>query len=53
MPAPDLVIAVYEQSMSGEPIKKQVQIKRDLCEYRDADGNLLGWGYEITGGNWY
>ena len=54
MPAPDLVITVTERNpMGGEPITRQVRVKRDLCEYYDADGKLLGWAYEITGGNWY
>ena len=54
LPAPDLVITILETNpMSGEPIEKQIRIKRDICHYYDADGNLLGWGYEITGGNWY
>ena len=53
MAAPDIVITIYEMSISGEPIAKQVRIQRQICEYRDADGKVLGWGYEIVGGNWY
>ena len=39
--------------MGSEPITRQVRAKRDTCEYYDTDGKLRGWGYEITGGNWY
>lgn len=54
MPGPDIVITVEEVNpMSGEPIVREVRIKRDICQYYDSDGELIGWGYEIVGGNWY
>ena len=53
MRAPDIVITIHEMSMSGEPIFRQVRIRRNICQYYDANNELLGWSYEIIGGNWY
>ena len=53
LPVPDIVITIIDTVVSGEPIVRKVRVKRRLCEYRDADGELLGWGYETYGTNWY
>ena len=54
MPSPNLVITIWETNpINGEPIERKVRVKRDICHNYDADNQLLGWGYEITGGNWY